>query len=103
GTIHLFEVDAPTGSKKPNVKQITNGDFDITALVGQAGTAMVVSRTDMNHATELYSVNLANGQMTQLTHVNDAVYGKIGLSKIEKRMVPTTDGKQMLVWVIYPP
>src|SRR4029077_8999114 len=43
------------------------------------------------------------GQFVPLTHVNDATFGKLSLSKIEKRMVPTTDGKQMLEWVIYPP
>ena len=64
---------------------------------------MVVTRTDMNHATELYTVDLKNGQMTQLTHVNDAAYSKISLSKVEKRMVKTTDNKEMLVWVVYPP
>ena len=104
GTVQLFEVDYPGLTKKmPVVKQITSGDFDIPALVGQVGTTMVVTRTDMNHAAEVYTVNLTNGQMNQLSHVNDSVYSKIALSKVEKRMIPTTDGKQMLVWVIYPP
>lgn len=104
GTIQLFEVDYPGLTKKiPVVTQITHGDFDVSSMVGQVGNTMVVTRTDMNHATELYTVNLTNGQMTQLTHVNDTIYNKLALSKIEKRMVPTTDGKQMLVWVIYPP
>jgi dipeptidyl aminopeptidase/acylaminoacyl peptidase len=104
GTIQLFEVDYPGFSKKkPVVKQITKGEFDVAALVGQSGNAMMVSRTDMNHAAEIYSVNLSNGQMTQLTHVNEAVYSSLKLSKVEKRMIATTDGKQMLTWVVYPP
>lgn len=105
GTIQLFEVDYPGFTKKkPVVKQITKGDFDVAALVGQPNAAsMIITRTDMNHAAELYSVNLSNGQMTQLTHVNDAVYNNLKLSKVEKRMIATTDGKQMLTWVIYPP
>jgi dipeptidyl aminopeptidase/acylaminoacyl peptidase len=104
GTVQLFEVDYPGFTKKmPVVKQITKGEFDVTGISGQVGNTLVVSRTDMNHAAELYTVDLKNGQMTQLTHVNDAVYGKLAMSKVEKRMVPTTDGKQMLVWVIYPP
>ncbi len=104
GTIQLFEVDYPGLTKKiPVVKQITNGEFDVSAIVGQMNNMMIVSRTDMNHAAELYSVNLSNGIMQQLTHINDAQYLKLSLSKIEKRMVPTTDGKKMLVWVIYPP
>lgn len=104
GTVQLFEVDYPGLTKKlPVVKQITTGDFDVSGIVAQSGNTMVVTRTDMNHATELYTVNLTNGQLQQLTKVNDEVYSKIGLSKIEKRFVTTTDNKQMLVWVIYPP
>ncbi len=104
GTVQLFEVDYPDKIKKtPVVKQITKGDFDVRGLVGISGNKMIVSRTDMNHAAELYSINLSNGSMTQITHVNDAHYNAINLSKIERRYVTTTDKKQMLVWVIYPP
>lgn len=104
GTIQLFEVDDPGRTRKmPVIQQITKGTFDITGIAGQAGNTLVVTRTDMNHAAELYAVNLSDGKMQQLTHVNDAVYQKIKLSKIEERKVPTTDGKEMLVWVIYPP
>jgi dipeptidyl aminopeptidase/acylaminoacyl peptidase len=104
GTLQLFEVDYPGFTKKnPVVKQVTKGEFDITGFVGQSGNTMVVTRTDMNHATELYTVNLTTAQVAQLTHVNDAMYSKIAMSKVEKRMISTTDGKQMLVYVIYPP
>jgi dipeptidyl aminopeptidase/acylaminoacyl peptidase len=104
GTIQLFEVDYPGLSKKtPVVKQITKGDFDITGMVGQVGNTMVVTRTDMNHAAEIYTVDLKSGQLKQLTFVNDAVYSKLSKSKIEKRWVNTTDGKKMLVYVIFPP
>jgi dipeptidyl aminopeptidase/acylaminoacyl peptidase len=104
GTVQLFVVDNAAITKKmPAVKQITKGDFDVHALVGQAGNTMIVERTDMNHAAEIYSVDLSDGTMKQLSHVNDAVYNTIPMSKVEKRYVTTTDGKQMLVWVIYPP
>jgi dipeptidyl aminopeptidase/acylaminoacyl peptidase len=104
GTIQLFEVDYPGRSRKqPVVKKITEGDFDITAIVGQAGNEMVVTRTDMNHAAELFIVNLKDGSMRQLTHVNKKHYDNLAMSKIERRYVTTTDGKKMLVWVIFPP
>lgn len=102
GTKQLFEVD-PFKKGKTEIKQITTGQFDITGLVGQTGNTMVVTRTDMNHAAEIFTVDLRNGKMNQLTHVNDDFYQGIKLSKVEKRMVPTTDGKEMLTWVIYPP
>jgi dipeptidyl aminopeptidase/acylaminoacyl peptidase len=104
GTVQLFEVDYPGLTKKmPVVQQITKGDFDVSGMVGQSGNTMVVTRTDMNHATELYTVSLTDGSMAKLTVVNDAIYDKIGMSKVERRFVTTTDKKQMLVWVIYPP
>ncbi|MCD6063813.1 MAG: family peptidase, partial [Flavipsychrobacter sp.] len=61
-----------------------------------------VSRTDMNHAAELYRVQIPNGTMKQVTHENDATYNSLKLSNTELRMVSTSDGKQMGVWVIYP-
>lgn len=104
GTVQLFEVDYLGKSKKiPVVKQITKGEFDIRSLVGLSSGKMIVSRTDMNHASELYSVALADGSMKQITHVNDEYYNSIKLSKIERRYVKTTDKKDMLVWVIFPP
>lgn len=104
GTLQLFEVNYPGLTKmSPVVRQITKGDFDITGIVGQLGNTLIISRTDMNHAVELYTVNTTNGEMKRLTHVNDATYANIGMSKTERRFVKTTDGKDMLVWVIYPP
>ncbi len=104
GTMQLFEVDYPGATMKlPVVKQLTKGDFDITGIVGQTGNKLIVSRTDMNHAAELYSVDIAGGNMNQLTHVNDDTYNSIGMCKTERKWVTTTDGKKMLVWVIYPP
>jgi len=104
GTLQLFVVDNPGVTKKmPVIKQITKGDFDVHDIIGQAGNALVVTRVDMNHATELYIVDLTTGETKQLTHVNDATYGSIKPSKTERRMMTTTDGQKMLVWVIYPP
>lgn len=99
GTIQLFEVSIAS----PKVKQITRGDFDVSGMVGQVGNTMIASRTDMNHAAELYSVDLSNGSMKQLTHVNDDIYKTVNMSKVERRYITTTDNKKMLVWVIYPP
>jgi dipeptidyl aminopeptidase/acylaminoacyl peptidase len=104
GTKQLFVVEYMGNTKKkPVVKQVTTGQFDVTNIVGQHGEVMVVGRTDMNHAKELYTVSLIDGKMKQLTHVNDEIYDDIDLSIVEKRMVETTDGKEMVSWVIYPP
>lgn len=105
GTVQVFEVDinAKDTNGNPKMMQLTKGQYDVRGIVGQVGSQLVVSRTDMNHATELYVVNMADFSMRQLTHVNDDVYRQIKLCKVEKRMVETTDGKEMLTWIIYPP
>jgi len=105
GTMQLFSVKVPAKNQKgaPVVKQITKGNFDVAEIIGQAGANLIIERTDMNHAVEIYSVSAAAGTMKQLTHENDDVYKSIVLSKTEKKYVTTTDGKKMLVWVIYPP
>ncbi len=104
GTLQLFEVTYPGLTKMlPRITQITKGDFDVNGIIGQSGNVLIVSRTDMNHAAEIYTVDLATGNMAQLTHVNDATYASLSMSKTERRFVKTTDGKNMLVWVIYPP
>ncbi len=106
GTQQLFQVSIPShlGAKiLMPVSQMTQGKFDINGIVGLAKNGLVVSRTDMNHAAELYLVNTTNGEMDPLTRENIGTYNKIKLSRTELRMVPTSDGKKMGVWVVYPP
>jgi dipeptidyl aminopeptidase/acylaminoacyl peptidase len=104
GTIQLFEVDFPGLTKKlPQVIQLTKGDFDVAGLVSLSGDSIIVTRTDMNHAAEIYSYNLKKKTWLKLTKINDEAYSKLSLSKTERRYVTTTDGKKMLVWVVLPP
>ena len=104
GTIQLFEVDFPGLNKKnPIVTQLTNGDFDITGLVGFSGDAIIVTRSDINHASEIFSYNLKKKTWLQLSNVNTDTNKSLALSKTERRYVTTTDGKKMLVWVVFPP
>ena len=104
GTLQLFVVDFPGLTKKmPQVVQVTNGDFDVSGLVGIVGDKIIMTRSDMNHAAELYSYDLKKKVWNQLSNVNTTAYSKLALSKTERRYVTTTDGKKMLVWVIFPP
>lgn len=104
GTRQLFEVNFPGLTKiAVRVTQITNGDFDVTELIGMNGNNAIVTRTDMNHAPEIYAYDIKKKSWKQLTTVNNESYGKLALSKTERRYVTTTDGKKMLVWVILPP
>ena len=104
GTKQLFEVNFPGLTKiAVMVTQVTNGDFDVSDIVAFSGDNVIVTRTDMNHAAEVYSYNLKKKTWLQLTKINDETYSKLALPKYERRYVTTTDGKKMLVWVILPP
>ncbi len=97
-TYQLNSIDV--ASKK--AKQLTTGIHNYTSFT-LAGDRLIAGKQSMNHPTDLYSVDIATGTDKQLTDANKAIYDKIKTGEIEKRWVKTTDGKQELVWVIYPP
>ncbi|MBF5027587.1 S9 family peptidase [Planobacterium oryzisoli] len=98
-TKQLFSLDAKTGK----ISQITSGKFDVNDIYAQPGERLLVSRTDMNHSADLYVVNTKGGAMGQVTDINKALYASITPASTELKMVPTTDGKEMGVWMVYPP
>lgn len=99
GSVQLFSLDIQT--KK--IKQITNGIFDVNAIYALNKNQLLVSRVDINHNADLFSVDLKNGAMKQITAVNKDTYTKLSQGKSELKMVKTTDGKEMGVWFHYPP
>ncbi|WP_448699864.1 S9 family peptidase [Mucilaginibacter sp. AW1-3] len=99
GTEQLFSVDIADKT----IKQITKGQWDINSMIGQSGAGMIVTRTDMNHAAEIYNVNLNTGTMQKLSDINDKFNNRLATSRVAERHIKTTDGKDMLAWVIYPP
>ena len=99
GTVQLFSVDL----KNAKVSQITKGNFDVTDIFAEGKKSLLVSKTDINHASELFSVNLKNGELSQVTDVNKDTYAKLAQGKSELKMVKTSDGKEMGVWFHYPP
>ncbi|MFB9055800.1 S9 family peptidase [Mariniflexile ostreae] len=104
GTIQIFKVNYPDKTRiAPVVEQLSKGEFDITSLIAEKENTLFITRTDINHAAEIFSYNLKNKRFKALTHINQDLYKSVDLPKVEKRYVTTTDGKDMLVWVILPP
>ncbi|MBO5892848.1 MAG: S9 family peptidase [Alistipes sp.] len=90
------------GVENTNVEVITKGDHDI-ATMSIAGDKCIATLMTINTDKELYEVNLADGALTQLTNINSHVYDNVKMGEVQKRWVKTTDGKEMLTWVILPP
>ncbi len=83
------------------VEVLTAGDHDINSF-SKVGEKIVAHMNTIMKAPELYSVG-ADGSLSQMTFVNKQIYDHIKMGECTKRWVKTTDGKQMLVWVILPP
>ncbi|MBQ5574334.1 MAG: S9 family peptidase, partial [Bacteroidaceae bacterium] len=64
---------------------------------------IIATRQSIANATEIYSVDYKRGLAERLSHENDHIFNQLGKIKIEERWIKTTDGKDMLTWVIYPP
>jgi dipeptidyl aminopeptidase/acylaminoacyl peptidase len=92
---------------KANVyPQLTKGDYDyisISAASTDKETTLVGSRMSISSPAELYVIDPKTGATRQLTFENKQLLSTIKMGKVEKRMVKTTDGKDMLTWVILPP
>lgn len=104
GTEQLFEISRLNDKSldKP-IRQITQGQHDINAIIGQAGTNLVVKKEDMNHAAELFKINLNTGKLSEITQVNTAIFSKLSIGKVSARNIRTSDNQDMHAWVIYPP
>ncbi|MCX6273275.1 MAG: S9 family peptidase [Bacteroidetes bacterium] len=97
-TFQVYSLSLATGA----ILQITKGDHDYTGLAVN-GKTMVGTKMSMSLPTEIFSIDEQTGKETQLTFTNTAILEKIKLAKVEKRWIKTTDGKEMLTWVILPP
>ncbi len=97
-TIQGYELEISSNK----IRQITNGIHDYGSIQ-QAGDRMVGRKCSMSMPYELFIIDPANGAEKALTKVNDKLINSIALGQVSKEMVKTTDGKDMLVWVIYPP
>jgi dipeptidyl aminopeptidase/acylaminoacyl peptidase len=105
GTNQIYQLSLPKtlkGDTKAEMNVVSNGQYNWNHFE-VSGDKLLVDRQDMNHATETYLLNPKNQKATQLTHENDGIYQNTAMSRIDKRMVKTSDGKEMLTWVIYPP
>ena len=67
---------------------------------------LLMERHDFFHPADLYVVSVLDGfpvEITQLTAENDHILSQLAPGSSEPRWCPTTDGQQLLYWVIKPP
>ncbi len=97
-TDQVYELSLNNGS----IRKVTTGKHNFVSLA-VAGDKLIAGQQSMSHPTELYSIELPSGNFKQISHVNDNIFKQLTTAEVEERWIPTTDGKMMLTWVIYPP
>ena len=100
GEPQVYQIDLANGNK---ITPLTEGMYDY-ASVALLGDKLIAQRHSMSMGDEIYSIDLTGDHtVTQLTFENKHIYDQLTMGKVEERWMKTTDGKQMLTWVIYPP
>ncbi|MBN2485869.1 MAG: S9 family peptidase [Bacteroidales bacterium] len=94
----VYELDLISGK----IDILTTGDHNYQS-VWFAGDRLIATRMSISMPTEIFSIGPGKNMQQQLSQVNSGLLAKIEMGKVEERWVKTTDGKDMLVWVIYPP
>lgn len=91
--------------KDSKIDQLTTEQADYTSLQPLGKGRVVTMSHSMLRPNELMLVAAGKkkNEETRLTAVNDYIFAQLTMPTVERRMVPTTDGKEMLVWVVKPP
>lgn len=97
-TYQMYKVDVAS----KNIQQLTFGTHNYYS-VHEAGDMLIGRRTSMSYPAELYKVDPRTSKQTPLTVMNQQTLKDVQWGEVKERTVKTTDGKDMLTWVIYPP
>lgn len=103
GKTHVYQTN-----QKGQIKQLTDGQYDYGSLqlLGRKGQ-LLVTRHSMSHPDDLFvltpSKKEKRSQVTQITDENKHIFDQLAIGKVEERWTKTTDGKDMLSWIVLPP
>lgn len=85
------------------IEQLTSTVQDYTSIAHVGNDKIIATQMSISHPSEIWTVNLQNGEQKKISSVNDDLMEKVKWGRVEDRWQKTSDGKQMLTWVIYPP
>ena len=101
GTVQLYQ-----SSLRAGVHQVTEGVHNYGGFgiaLTDAGYALIASRTSMSAPAELYRIDMASGDTTQITDFNGELLATVELADVQQRIVEASDGADIVTWVITPP
>lgn len=97
GTHQIYKTNLET----LNFVSITDGPHDYTGFK-LVNDVMVATQMTYSKPVEIYNVDIKTGKATEISFENKHILDQIKMGKVEEKWIKTTDGKDMLTWIIYP-
>ncbi|MBU2020571.1 MAG: S9 family peptidase [Bacteroidetes bacterium] len=97
GVNQLFQSDL-----SGKVLQLTTGKMNVVHY-SEGKDRIILGLQSITAPTDLYSFSKSTKTIERLTQINQELLSNISLPKVEERWVKTSDGKEMLTWVVLPP
>ncbi len=96
GVEPIFSINAET----KQVTKVAEGMCDYSSLAVTPDNTVIATAHSMLRPDEIFAVT-ADGAKA-LTDVNGPIFAQLRMPTVEKHMVRTTDGKEMLTWIVKP-
>jgi len=94
--LHLLDINSGA------IHQVTEGVHNLNT-VAHTGDALIATRVSMSEPADVFRIEIETGNNSNLSRINEGLLGQLTMGKVEERWIKTSDRKDMLVWVIYPP
>lgn len=98
GTVQIFNIDLASGA----INQISKGKYNFSP-VDIAGDTLITGIQSMSLPTEVATVVTTSGDMSIISSVNSHILDHIKMGETEERYIKASDGKDLQMWIIYPP
>ncbi len=98
GTKMVFQVDVLAGK----ITQLTKEVCDYTNVV-PLKERLILERQSMIDPTDIWMFTNKTSKLEQITKINEDILKNFPVPTVREKWYTTTDGKQLLTWVIMPP
>ena len=99
GEVHLFNVTLADKT----IKQITTGYYDYGTFIPVSDRCIVATRHSLSQPDEIYTIDPTDLSIAEISFENKEILDQVTMGRVEERWIKTTDNKEMLAWVVYPP
>lgn len=98
GTTKIFKTDLSGKS----LDKVADGVFDLNPITLKSGV-LVAQKNSMSMAPEVSKVDIATGEVKQLSFINKSIYESIRMGKTDEKYIKTKDNQDLQMWIVYPP